>query len=292
MKKLIGQLQGQKGTLQLIVMIGLSLGVLFVVPFVSNASTHLLSGSIHLRLLHEEYATEGAVEYAIWRLLNEEGFADSLTEANPEASFFNPVALNQVPTFVIVTRQFPPPPQPEPPSEEPIPGVEITAAVNPKDAVPGVATIFTYTIYITNLRTDTLSLDKLRDYLPLGFHYVPGSSSGVTTGNPTVLATGPNNEEELVWTFSAPRPPIGPGQVLSQTFQASAVLDEGTYWDSAQVKFQMSSPNKAFSGPVAPVRVSAIYDISAVITTPNGVTIRATIKIVDGVTSILSWQVE
>jgi uncharacterized repeat protein (TIGR01451 family) len=278
-------LREQRGAFQLITLLVLTMGVLFVVPFVASASTYLRSSSTHEQLLIDEYTAQGGVEYAIWRLLYESGFANTLTEQSPEASFFNPTPLNNMPAFITVRRQFPSPPQAAPSDEEPIPGVVVSAVVSPKDAPAGVETIFTYTIYIQNLRTDTLQMSRVSDFLPASFHYRPGSSSGITTNDPNILITGPQSEEELRWSFSQPRPSIVPLQTLSQTFQATATLVEGTYWNSALVQFQQSSPNKAFSGPTSPVLVSAIYDIRVG-------TITATIKIVDGNVIILSWQVE
>ena len=61
---------------------------------------------------------------------------------------------------------------------------------------------FTYTITIENTGTDHLHPTQVRDLLPVGFTYVPGTTSGdITVADPaTTLFQG---RQRLTWDFSS-----------------------------------------------------------------------------------------
>jgi uncharacterized repeat protein (TIGR01451 family) len=62
----------------------------------------------------------------------------------------------------------------------------LTTSKTPDSATSTVGTQNGYTITIANPNPDAVTLNAITDTLPVGFTYVPGSTSGVTTGDPAV----------------------------------------------------------------------------------------------------------
>lgn len=59
-------------------------------------------------------------------------------------------------------------------------------------------TTFTYTVTIENTGTQMINMDEIFDILPPNFTYVPGSFTGLITGDPTITDAG-NDQDELKW---------------------------------------------------------------------------------------------
>jgi len=102
----------------------------------------------------------------------------------------------------------------------------------------------TYRITITNPNASDVELNSVTDTLPAGFTYISGSTTGMTTANPTI--TGP----DLVWTgpFTVP--------ASSSAFISFAVTVPsvtGTYFNLATA--DAGSTTVADTGPTAPVSV-------------------------------------
>lgn len=164
----------------------------------------------------------------------------------------------------------------------------ITKDVNPAAAGVGVETSFTYTIYIHNDDLEVLEITQVGDDLALGFSYVSGSSEGVTMAEPQITDLG-GGYQRLKWNLSPPRPTILPGETLTQSFRATATLEEGTYYDSAWVILKDGGENTYYTSPTAPVQVYRVFDIEA---QDGDTTTRANVKLIGGSVTILSWQIQ
>jgi uncharacterized repeat protein (TIGR01451 family) len=102
-----------------------------------------------------------------------------------------------------------------------------------------------YTITIHN-PIDTITLNSITDHLPDGFAYVPGSTHGATTADPTV------NGQNIVWTgpFEVPA-----GGSISLTFSVTVGSTAGTYTNSVDADGGQSPVTG--TGPTAAVTVTA-----------------------------------
>ncbi len=166
-------------------------------------------------------------------------------------------------------------------------GAELTKTVTPEIALPLKPTTFTYTITVENIGSVKVNLKKLQDVLPPGgFTYVSGSSSGITTSDPT-QELQPDGRWKLKWTFP-PKLRINPGEIKTQTIQAQATVDTGIYCNETWIK--LDKPTQwIYSWPTACVTVPAGFDIEA---DSGTITIRAHILISGNTFDVRSWQIE
>ena len=102
-----------------------------------------------------------------------------------------------------------------------------------------------YSIRIKNTGNVAGTLSSVVDLLPTGFGYVTGSSSGLTTANPTI------NGDQITWTGSWS---VGISDSLTLDFLATAALTRGSYLNNVTI----SGSNFAVisTGPTAEVTVT------------------------------------
>jgi uncharacterized repeat protein (TIGR01451 family) len=81
-----------------------------------------------------------------------------------------------------------------------------------------------YTITVSNPNPDAVTVTSITDDLPAGFSYVPGSSSGLTTSDPSV------NGQELTWSGSFTIPANGSATLH---FLVTVANEPGDYFNSA-----------------------------------------------------------
>lgn len=281
----------EKGQALILVLAAMAMGTLLIVPFLTQASTTLLSSRDYAQAINRQYSADAGVEHATWRLKYEPGFAGSLTPANPTVNYpmtINNTSVNINVTFVEVESPPNPPPLPEGPQAD---RIQVSKRVAPNSAPVGQQTTFTYTISIKNIDTSTVKLEEIRDLLPAGLSYVAGSSSGITTADPNISDDGPR--KELKWEFTPPNPDVAAGQIVTQAFQATATLLMDIYWNEAWVVMDPEGVGTVGTGSTAPVggggMSSSAYDI---LSTAGGTVIRARITLIDTGVSILSWQVK
>ena len=103
-----------------------------------------------------------------------------------------------------------------------------------------------YTITVANSATGPVAIQSVEDTLPAGFTYVAGSTSGATTGDPTIAGS------TLTWDgpLIVPR-----GETLELRFDVRVAGTAGTYLNEATVDaggFAVSP-----TGPTAPIEVTA-----------------------------------
>jgi hypothetical protein len=111
------------------------------------------------------------------------------------------------------------------------------------DSVPAGA-VDSYTITVNN-PTGPVTLNSLTDHLPDGFTYLPGTTSGATTADPTV------NGHDLVWTGPFD---IGAGGSISLTFSVTVGSTAGTFTNSVDADGGRTTVVTG-TGPTAPVTV-------------------------------------
>ena len=80
-----------------------------------------------------------------------------------------------------------------------------------------------YTITINNPTGSAVTVNSIVDHLPAGFSYVPGSTRGITTSEPTV------NGQDVTWTGSFVVPAA---QSVDLTFDVVVSSVAGTYFNS------------------------------------------------------------
>jgi uncharacterized repeat protein (TIGR01451 family) len=107
-----------------------------------------------------------------------------------------------------------------------------------------------YTITINNPTGAALTLTSITDHLPTGFSYVAGSTTGVTTSEPTVSG------QDVTWSGSFSVPAAG---TATLTFGATVSTVEGTYDNSADGA--ATAQTVVGTGATAPVTVTPILVI-------------------------------
>jgi uncharacterized repeat protein (TIGR01451 family) len=102
-----------------------------------------------------------------------------------------------------------------------------------------------YTITISNPSASAVSLASIFDVLPAGFSYVPGSTTGVTTSNPTIAS------QTLTWTgpFNVPA-----GGNVTLSFDVTVSSTPGQYFNDAGGTVAEGSVEP--TGPTAPITVT------------------------------------
>jgi len=103
-----------------------------------------------------------------------------------------------------------------------------------------------YTITISNPNATPVPLDSIFDTLPSGFTYIPGSTTGMTTSDPTI------DGQTLTWSEPGTVPAEGSA---SLHFQVTVSSTPGTYTNSAGAT--AGSFSVAPTGPTAPITVTA-----------------------------------
>ena len=169
--------------------------------------------------------------------------------------------------------------------------------------LPGTPTPVRYTVVIQNQgKLDKIS--QIHDYLPSGFSYSMGSTTGITTQNPQYREyelINTVNRQHLIWTF-LPTITIDKGQTLYLNFTAIANQPStGNYYNEMTIIPENPIPsvfanigvtrqdfNTSYTWNSSPVLVPA-YDSE---TEAGGTTIDARLGVEFGVGAwVSSWQV-
>lgn len=216
----ITKVEREIGLILPLILITMAGGVLIIGPMLSYISTSLYSLQKGNVAINEYYAADSGVEHVVWRIKYNGLLLDFETPFNYIYS-----SVNGLPIDITVTKIFfgasalcgqnlPP---------NPTDRAEISRAITPMSAPPGVLTTFDYMISFRDIGTSVLHFNEIGYSLPDGFTYVAGSSTGFTTDDPVI------DEETLQWHFPTPMPKINPGEEVIQRFQARGVLNSGTY---------------------------------------------------------------
>ncbi|MFC1874464.1 hypothetical protein ACFLYX_04095 [Chloroflexota bacterium] len=192
---------------------------------------------------------------------------------------------------------------------------EASKEADPAIIPPGVETDVEYTVSITNHNGSTEAIEEIVDFLPPGFFYTNGSTSGeITSDDPQLSLEVLNGVERQVlrWTsaeIDPARKSFAAGQTKTLVFWSRTTRDiSGKYYNEVQARPNLSVPkvvyeiigptsaadsgdreawNLAYSWATGTVMVPA-YDSS---TEVDGTTVDANMSFsVDGIT-ITSFQV-
>ncbi|MCH8898077.1 MAG: DUF11 domain-containing protein, partial [Chloroflexi bacterium] len=164
----------------LIVIAFMCLAIPMIVSTLGLASTLSIDSQVKTEILKNQYSALGADQYA----------QNIIQQGLPPGSY--PITLND--ELVAVTIAALPPPAPPPPAADNSRRLQTSKVVTPTTAVASTLTTFTYTITVTNGDDESENLNKIHDLLPAGFSYIAGSTSGVTTADPTIVG------QQLTWS--------------------------------------------------------------------------------------------
>jgi len=239
----------QRGQALILVLIFLALGALTIVPILRLTGDILKSSQRYVQFSNEDYAANAALEYGLWRLNWEPGYARSLPMGVESEPFC--VTLNGVTAWTTITPQATPGDllygqdlMKDKVSYQAVKGVspETANVMEPKE--------FTYTVNFRCYDPDTPPLEEVTDSLARGLVYVAGSTSwdttdwGIAPFEPEKKWKDKPQEQywELKWKFKdKTRLPLGAifeyGETKSMNFRVStAGLAEGVYGNEIDVK--------------------------------------------------------
>ncbi len=230
--KLAHRLMGEKGGVAVIMLMGfIALAVPLAQDALTTATLFSRNSQIYDRRLTGAYTAGAGVEVALHEILTNPGFDDDLTQESPTRDVTADVNGGTVP--VTVTKIY---------GEDTLQGqgVVLSKSVTPTSALVNATTTFTYDIIVKNEGSGTAQIKQVRDYLPPGFAYVSGSTSGLTTSAPTITSVAPATcgvvPDDLFWNIF-PGVDLGAGQEVTLTFQGTATLSDGTYYNQASVRY-------------------------------------------------------
>ncbi len=93
----------QRGQAFILVLILLGVGAALIVPFLLTTDTVSKSRQLYGQSIKEDFAADAAVEYGMWRLKHEPGFADNLPIGSESDPFY--ITLNGITANTTVTAQ-------------------------------------------------------------------------------------------------------------------------------------------------------------------------------------------
>ena len=222
----------QESKLMVVAFMGLAIPM--ITSALALASTLSIDSQVKTGILKSQYSAMGADEYAL----------NVIEQGLPPGAY--PITLNGEP--VTVTIGALPPPVPAPPPADNSRKLQTSKVVTPTVAVPSTLTTFTYTITVRNGDDDPENLTQIHDLLPTGFSYVAGSTSGITTADPSIVG------QQLTWGLGLL---LNPGDSVTLTFDAQASVIEGNYCNEAWVE---PGQMKTSSGLTARIEVGSPSD--------------------------------
>ena len=242
-------MRSERGYALVLVLILLGLGGLVIGPSLSLSFGTLKSRDVFNDDIKNDYAIQAAIEYSMWLVNWEPGYAATLTvgvESDPFPITFNGVTATGLVLADIVPNQL---------SGRGLAGpavgkfyFKVTKAVSPTSASPSVQTEFTYSITIQCLDLNgcdgaATDLEQITDELPHRgagsgdyLRYVPSSVTwdqtewGIAAFEPSIstLGSGSSLRERVQWTFT-PDIQFPYGDIKTLSFKAEAALPEGYY---------------------------------------------------------------
>ncbi len=229
--------RGERGAVLIVAVAFMALIVPLVTAALGLAGTLSVDSRVKTQIAKHQYSALGGDQHALHRLLNDPSYGAGLI---PDVPDNYTVDLNGAPVQIAVTKLSAPLGAPPPPSAPGFLQLQTTVLVTPATASESTPTTFDYTITVENQGTTPRSLDRVNDGLPAGFNYVPGSSSGATTADPSVtLEAGPGGGpdfELLTWDVTSLGIVLLPTETVSLSFQAQASVPEGNYCTDAWVE--------------------------------------------------------
>lgn len=239
----MNHLGSERGAGLIVVLAFMVLTVPLLTGALALASTLSIDARTKNGILRSHYSTIGASQYAIYRLVHEVGYADGVPVGANEAYS---ISLNGEEITTSVLKLSVPLSDPVAPSSDNSRKLQVSKEVTPQSAIAHTLTPFTYTVTMLNRDDESENLLKLYDELPSGFSYIPGSTTGATTEDPSISG------QVLTWNLVPEDIQLQPNESAVVSFTAQASLDQGTYCNEAWVE---PGDKLTSSGKTAPVLV-------------------------------------
>ncbi len=242
--------RSESGAALIFVLAFMAIAMPITAAALSLASTAALDSRVKTTTALSQYANLGGNQYGIWRLTEETGYADSLVAGVPDVQI---ISLNGEDLTVTWEKLAAPGGVPPAPGSSPLSTSKIVSASSIPADTP---TALTYTIDVRNDGTVDSPVWRIRDGLPSGFSYQAGTTSGITTADPTIVVGGAGGDsfEYLTWDLSSQSINLSPTQSVSLQFDAIANAPDGVYCNTAWADPGGQSTG---SGPTAIVTAGA-----------------------------------
>lgn len=219
--------QDERGSAMIVVLAFLVFVVPSVTAALSFASTASTSSGAQTRGLIAQYTATGGAEHGLYRVVHEAGYADGLVD---DVADLYTVPINGRTVSVSVTKLSATVYDPPPSTYNSQQRLYAEKVVTPETASPSTLTTFTYTVTVTNGSDTTKGINQVVDELPAGFSYVAGTTTGLTTDDPSVSG------QELEWDVANMGIDLAPAASVVLTFDAQASVAEGVYCNEAWVQ--------------------------------------------------------
>ncbi len=237
--------QHQDGATMVIVLAFMLVAVPLTTASLALASTLSIDSRVKTASLKSTYATIGGVEDAQYRLVYEAGYADSLPLGQPTNYTIN---LNGIDVTVTVVKTATPPPPPAIPPGISSRSYQIVKEVSPTTVAQDTQTTYTYTATITNGTDTEKTVTNIKDDFPSGLTYVTGSTSGLTTSDPSIVAGN------LMWNLTSAEGALAPFGSKVIQFQMQGSLSEDVHCNDIWVS---PGGDKTRSGMTAKITVGS-----------------------------------
>lgn len=231
----------QRGHAMVLVLAFMALAAPVVLGALGLVSTLSMDAAVKTRDTKSIYGTMAGLQHAMYCLRHELDFASSVATGVPSTYV---LTLNGWPVTVTVTRTSQPNLQSPAPAGTPNRSFSIAKNVGPSSVLPNTPTVFLYSVILSNVTEDVKTISDLRDAIPPGVTYVPGSTTGLTTTDPTVVAG------DLRWGLSSIEGTLAPFSSKTLEFSVQGSLAEGVYCNDIWVT---PGGDKTRSGPTAKI---------------------------------------
>ena len=213
-------LHGEEGVAMIMVLAFMVLAVPLITAYLGLASTLSIDSRLKTGRMMSQYATMGGVEHLVYRLVYEDGYAEGLP-LGQAVSYI--ITLNGIDVTITVTMtNEPPPPDAVPPSVANR-AFRITKSVYPTSVVADTQTTYTYTAQLSNMTDTEKTITQFKDDFPEGLTYITGSTSGLTTSDPSIVAGN------LQWNLIGGEGALAPYTTKALQFQMQGSLPQGVH---------------------------------------------------------------
>ena len=252
----------ESGFAFILVLILLALGSLLLAPTLSLGFSSLRSKQVNTSVLMEQYARDGAAEYAMWDL-QYDGATAELDEDTTD--IYYTIDINGVTVQGTIHMR----------AEPGLSGqglahpdfkVQPWSEVTPTTATAGVPTTLNFTISMQQVDPDpaTGDIDEVWDQLPPGFTYDVGTSQyeGSPIADPIEEMDG--STQTLHWLFSPDITFTTYGQIRTVTFSATGTPSSDTrYCNEVALKPRDERSGKTASGATSGTIVGGSTAVAA-----------------------------
>ena len=250
--------RSQDGSAMIMAVAFISLVVPMVLGGLTIASSLAIDSRVRSDVMEDQYTVIGGSEHALYRLLYDVGYSDSLTVGTADDYT---ITLNGQDVIVAVVKVTDTQSSSSPPPSDSSQVFANTKEVLPASAPPDTPTSFLYTINIANYDAKAKSLRKIHDGLPSGMSYVSSTTDGITTNDPTITLleseTGGSSYYQLTWNVAPLGISLSQGETATLTFLAEASFSEGNY---CNVMWVEPGGTKSSTGPTARIVVGTPPD--------------------------------